>query len=555
MKIMKKRYIELMARALSAYTDEHINNYFTKVKTEGLTEHGFPRLTANLGILISHGIRTDLLPLFCEMMDFCCKHIPRVKAANDFSVREIVLCLMEVERAEIVDKSKIDGWKAALGTIVATSCYDRFAILPTDNVHNWACFTALSEFMRLYIGLGADPDFIDTQIASQLLPLDENGMYRDPHEPMVYDLVPRGLFALLLHFGYNGRYRDKVDNCLRTAGLHTLKMQSVTGEIPYGGRSNHCVFNEALIAIVLEYEAARYAREGNTALAAQFKAGVKLALDATERYLSLSPIHHVKNRFPLESRYGCEKYAYFDKYMITTASYLYSAYLLCDDSIEASDGVDNAAWQTSEHFHKVFMRHGNYSLEFDTNADTHYDISGLGRVHRRGAPSPICMSLPCTSKPKYTIDIERSNKLSLCPCIKQDGEWQLGTSVKTKYELNRLDCSDTCAEAQLLCTFEGGGKVAHSYCVNNNGICITARGEGEIGYILPAFVFDGQTSTVITATENTLEISYLGWLCRYTTDARISELDRPARNRSGHYRTFIATGKNQIKIKIEIIKA
>ena len=279
---MKKRYIELMARALSAYTDEHINNYFTKVKTEGLTEHGFPRLTANLGILISHGIRTDLLPLFCEMMDFCCEQIPRVKAANDFSVREIVLCLMEVERAEIVDRSKLEGWKAQLDTIVATSCYDRFAILPTDNVHNWACFTALSEFMRLYIGLGADPEFIDTQIASQLLPLDENGMYRDPHEPMVYDLVPRGLFALLLHFGYNGRYRDKVDNCLRTAGLHTLKMQSVTGEIPYGGRSNHCVFNEALIAIVLEYEATRYARECNTALASQFKAGVRL-VDAARR--------------------------------------------------------------------------------------------------------------------------------------------------------------------------------------------------------------------------------------------------------------------------------
>ena len=115
-----------MTRALSAYTDEHINSYFQKVQTEGLTEHGFPRLTANIGILISHGIRTDLLPLFCHMMDFCCEQIPRVKAANDFSVREILLCIMEAERAGIVDQSRIEGWKAQLDTIDATTCYNRF---------------------------------------------------------------------------------------------------------------------------------------------------------------------------------------------------------------------------------------------------------------------------------------------------------------------------------------------------------------------------------------------------------------------------------------------
>ena len=75
---MKKKYIELMAKALSAYSDEHIVSYFERVKAEGLTEHGFPRLTANIGILICHGYRPDLLPLFLEMMEFCCRTIPNV---------------------------------------------------------------------------------------------------------------------------------------------------------------------------------------------------------------------------------------------------------------------------------------------------------------------------------------------------------------------------------------------------------------------------------------------------------------------------------------------
>ena len=80
---MDKRYLDLMEKALSAYTDEHILHYFNETKKSGLTEHGFPRLTANIGILVANGRREDLLPIFQEMMEFCCKNIPTVKAAND----------------------------------------------------------------------------------------------------------------------------------------------------------------------------------------------------------------------------------------------------------------------------------------------------------------------------------------------------------------------------------------------------------------------------------------------------------------------------------------
>ena len=53
----ERKIIDLMEKALSAYTDEHIQRYFNDVKENGLTEHGFPRLTANIGILIAHGRR------------------------------------------------------------------------------------------------------------------------------------------------------------------------------------------------------------------------------------------------------------------------------------------------------------------------------------------------------------------------------------------------------------------------------------------------------------------------------------------------------------------
>ena len=557
---MKQKYIELMTRALSAYTDEHINSYFQRVQTEGLTEHGFPRLTANIGILISHDIRTDLLPLFCHMMDFCCEQIPRVKAANDFSVREIVFCLLELERMGKL-LPEIEKWKTLLLTIVPENCYNKFATKPDEAIGNWALFSALSEFARMKL-TGCDSEaFIELQLENQLHRLDENGMYcdnlkHDAHQPIIYDLVPRYLFCILMHFGYNGKQRERIDSMLKSTALMTLSMQSVTGEVAFGGRSNQFVHNEGMLAIIFEYEANRYAREGNPELAGKFKAAIARAMQMTEYWLEKAPIRHIKNRFSTETKYGCENYAYFDKYMITTASHIFSAYMLCNDEIETGEFDDSpATLKTSARFHKLFLRAGGYFAEFDTDADTHYDISGLGRVHRRGAPSPICLSLPCTSSPRYTIDLERSNKLSLCPALCRDGRWELGTSVKTQYELKDLCCDDRHAEAQLVCTFESGEQVEHGYSVSNNGVDITVRGEGEIGYFLPAFVFDGETETQIKVEQNTLEISYLGWVCRYSTSAPILELDRPARNRNGHYRSFMTQGMNEIKIKIEIVKA
>ena len=192
----KERYLDLMEKALSAYSREHIIRYFDEVRKNGLTEHGFPRLTANMGILAAHGRRRDLLPLFIEMMDFCCTWIPRVKAANDFSVREIICCLRELDRSGIPEKAQLDRWREKLAAIDPWKCYTVTAKTPEDPVRNWALFTAVSEYFRQEYGLCRSEEFIDLQIASQLKWFDENGMYMDNahsrfHQPTVYDMVPR----------------------------------------------------------------------------------------------------------------------------------------------------------------------------------------------------------------------------------------------------------------------------------------------------------------------------------------------------------------------------
>lgn len=555
---MKKRYIDLMERALLAYTDEHILRYWDEVTKNGLTEHGFPRLTANMGILIAHGRRTNLLPLFLEMMDFCCKTIPTVKAANDFSVREIVNCLQVVEEHGLATRKQITAWRASLTSIDPFTCYTVVAKEPTERLRfNWALFTAVSEYRRNVAGLGGTPDFIETQIATQLHHLDDFGMYRDnlDYAPMVYDLVPRGLFAILLRLGYRGKFHETISEQLKYTALQTLKMQSVTGELAFGGRSNQFMHNEAWLSMIFEFEAVRYAREGNQALAKTFKAAATLALDNVEKWLSKEPIYHVKNRFPTETKFGCERYAYFDKYMITVASFLYEAYLTCDESIAVGE-LDRSpvAWRTSPHFHKLFLKSGGYALEFDTNADPLYDATGLGRIHREGAPSPICMSVPCPSKPKYTVNIDQPKALSLCSGICKNGKWQYVTDGDALFDLIKYDTDKTAAYASFFCRFANSGMTAESYAVNESGVKIEINGDGEIAYMLPAFDFDGEAHTKITATEHTLEISYEGWICHYETNGKISDLGRLAANRNGHYKTFAATASDTLKITVEIKK-
>ena len=558
--MQKPRYIDLMDKVLSAYTDEHIERYYLDVKNDGLKEHGFPRLTANIGILIAHGRRAALKKRFLKMMDLCCREIPIQKiAANEFSVRELIFLLMELEKNPIFPVEQIELWKAALKRIKVENCYKVYAVHPDDKVNNWAAFTMNSEWMRYVMKLAEpDYDFIDRQAASQWQFVDENGMYRDPHEPMVYDLVTRGLFALLLHFGYRGKYYAKWDDALKRAGLHTLKMLSVTGELAYGGRSNQFLHNEAHCALIFEYEAARYAELGDFDTAASFKAAAIRSLDNIDLWLQQQPITHIKNCFDRSTSYGCENYAYFDKYMITAASFLYVAYLFCDDTIPAGklDDIAGDCWQSSEHFHKLFLRAGEYFAEYDYCADYHYDASGLGRLHRKDAPAALALSTPGSNTPIYTINTDDAAAFAIAPEILCKDQWLSGAEPDVTHRVRSCSARNETASAEVDCIWNDGAAVRCSYLLDKNGLQVTAAGEGMVGLMLPSFEFDGKNHPEISNDGTTLMVKYQNWICAYSvTDAIIRDTGRKGYNRNGHYKLFRAEADKKLLVRINIYQA
>ena len=79
-----------------------------------------------------------------------------------------------------------------------------------------------------------------------------------------------------------------------------------------------------------------------------------------------------------------------------------------------------------------------------------------------------------------------------------------------------------------------------------------------LGYVYynteDAFYFDGEEYTEITLDKNTLTVGLGGFVCRYTANAEIFDLERLGSSRNGHYKAYAASCENRLEIKVEIIK-
>ena len=546
---MKAIYLDIMEKSLSAYTPERIRDYIDEVKGDDLREHGFPRLGSNIGILMAYGRRKDLMPVFIEIMDLCCEAMPRKRAANDFSVREVCCCLMLLEEKGLVSRELLNKWKTQLTTFDPWTRYSRVEDNSGKFVGNWTMFAAVSEYMRgVYCGMDTG-EFVDLQLPSQLANLDENDMYMDEppyNNHAVYDLVPRVLMSFLLCAGYKGKYAARLEAVLDNTADMTLKMQSVTGELAYGGRSNQFLNNEAMLIAYFEMEATRFAQKGNGEMAGKLKAAAALAAETTQRYLALDPISHVKNRYDLSTRIGCEDYGYFNKYMITVASNVYMGLLFADDSILPTTAPAEAGGyviSTSKRFHRTFLNCGGYFLQWDTDADPHYDASGLGRVHKHGCPAALCLSVPFAQKPGYVLEGQNPSAMSLCCYAFDGGKKLLGASEYAEYTLLSSQSDTQKASAVFEVKLSRDITVTQTYTVSKDGVEITLSGYEDAGFCLPVFEFDGAEETRIDIGENEICVTYQNARCRYRFDGALDPEFKQYYNRNGRYRVYQVAAK------------
>ena len=556
-------YLDVMERAVSAYSDARIASFVAEVERDGVQEHGFPRLAANLGVLVANGRLTDRKPVLARMLTAACRDarkgkMPPKSGGNEFSVKELVQAVVALEKAGSFPKETTDRWRADLTAVTAAECYTTGRLKVGEPVaRNWVVFAAASEQARLAHGMGGDAAFVERYVKDQLRWFDANGMYRDPNQPAVYDFVTRLQFMHILDWGYDGPSRAALEMQLERSAEPTLKMQSACGEIPYGGRSNQFLHNNTFYAAVCEWYAARFAKRGERERAARFAAAARRATEALRPWLAESPVSHVKNRYPREEGkgvfsakgdMGCERYAYFDKYMVTMGSWAMGAWSFARErrkDLSLTSGQETASpltprpsvFVTTPDFHFVFLSAGDYSAQLDYNADSHYDCDGLGRLQRRGAPGAICLSTPCAKNPSYRIETPNDAALAFAPVVA--GE------PKLEFIGHRADDRRAVTEWKA-------GPVAWTVSLSPEGLSATSEGEGALAMTLPALAFDGRESSVIKAGEKTLTIAYRGWICRYETDGRIVDTGRSACNRNGRYRRFEARGERKLTVRVVV---
>ncbi len=572
--ITKECYLDIIEKTVSSYSDERLWEWLKQTQKTGIQEHGFIRVVALMGVLIAKDRMLHRKDLFLQMMTFCCDTMANGKAGNDFGVKEILYTIREVKGT--VPAQLYDRWLAGMRAIDPLQNYNCIA---KDDIHcpgNWAVFNMAGEAVRSNLGLCDNTDYFNRQIPSQLTRFDEYGCYRDPHEPILYDVITRNQFSVMLFEGYDGPYAAQIDQLLKKGEIFSLMSQTACFELPFGGRSNQMLFNEFALATCFEYAARRYKASDDQELAGMFKRAARLAALSVFRWMERSPAKHVKNSFPWNSIFGSEGYGYYDKYMITVGSNAYMAYQFADETIEermCPAEIGGYTLESSAHFHKFFAAGGGYSLEFETLGDWRYESTGLGQIHKAGVPSETMLSLPFSPTPGFCVTEDRftsyeelqlnwenvpklknPSAFSMCSAvIDPKGEPIAVCDIPSQQVTHRLDVEKETPE-EVVFTIEYHSdalpcSLREQYTLNRDGVHIWISADLPEGhglqYLVPLIITDGEAKGQISQTETALILSYRNHQAVVTHNGTINNTGKDYRNRNGIYRGYRITAKEQ----------
>jgi len=375
--------------------------------------HSTPRFVSSAAVLLHFGRIADLQAIAFKAMSYCCQRLSNSDTSetpsSDFWMRELVTaydCL-----SPIASDTCARQWKNALAAVDPENTYKTVdpSHLNLERFNNWAVYSSAGESMRESATIGGSDRFLwgnlffETYMAAQTHRFTAHGMYRDPNDPMTYDITTRLQFAAAIARGYNGPLRASLEEILRRGNQTMLFFVSPDGFVPFGGRSSQFNFQEAITCALSELEAHRY-RDSDTTLAGAFKRQAHLAVKAIKPWFSESmPARHIKNYFPPETRHGCDTYGQYSVYSMLATSYLGLAALYADDTIAehptpAEIGGYAVALQPA--FHKIFLCAKGTYVEIDTQADPNHDATGIGRILFKGFPLGFPLGMPFSATPR-----------------------------------------------------------------------------------------------------------------------------------------------------------
>jgi hypothetical protein len=445
---------------------------------DGRNQYSPPNYAHAVATLAASGFDTDpqLLESGMRAMDFSvdclargAQAFPDVAKTPDFYIYPVMLAFEEF--AKVAPRARWETWRAKLATIQPASTY-----LTYNSTHNnWTLVHVGGEFLRSLQGM-TDLAYVQHALQIQRFHMTPLGMYLEDGAPFAYDVFSRYYLAGMLERGYRDEfYRDA---CWKGAWT-SLLIQSPFGELPTGYRSAQHMWDEAQLATLFEIYATEYARAGRKAEAGAFKRGAHLALESIKPWIRPDGSGYiVKNRFPMEARFGYEEYSVHVNYNLHACSMLCAAWQYADDSIsERAAPADVGGFVIPiPDFHMVIAHAGGSYVQYMTQGNEKYNPTGLIRVHLRGGHPQLGYS---------------------------DGILPDGDLPETPATPGRVEVLEESApEVRFRVAFDGGR--VETLTLNQEGVTVNAQSEARISF--PMLMFDGQQQTDVKLRGNRISL-------------------------------------------------
>lgn len=577
-RIDKHEYIDIMEKIVRMAAT-WVNDEGAVIDPYYMAEFGqtTPRFVSSASILLHFGRISDLKPLVIRAMTYSCTQLATRKANSpDFWMRELstaFACLKPLVKKDI---SLL--WMDLIKKVDPEKTYKEIdqSDNKLDKLHNWAVYSSGGEYMREAFGLTSlsanflnGKDFFEKYMKPQLVHFTKEGMYRDPNDPITYDITTRLQIANALAYGYDGSLKDQYSELLRRGGLTMLLFTSPDGLAPYGGRSGQFQFQEAIIAALCELEARRY-QETDERLAGAFKRQAHKSVLSIRRWImDMEPLRHIKNGFEPELQHGIDEYGKYSVYALYCSSVLGLAALYADDDIKEYPCPSELGGYLIEifpAFHKVFATVKDSHIEIDTKADLHYESTGLGRFQVKNIPLELGLSMSFAVDPKY----------HLADSLKPHEGYAIGPAWKIKNSMLSLanlseDLTHVLIPHQvnkdtIEFDIEYQNKVPDDvvirqhYKLSDHNLSITSRISSSyakvdsIYFIVPLLVTNGQSESKLSEEEGQVVVNYLGCSYEIKLDKESSysiSADSFA-NRNGIYQNLIIRrAGNQMNVNLK----
>ncbi len=403
--------------------DGSVCSSITGTETATLTA----RFTGAIGRLIRAGRLQAHAPACAAAMDVCCAELERGFHRDGTPVRGLEFYAQELVPAyhalqPAVSLQRLRRWREQLAGF---DPWERYQSCREMWDHNFPVYAVCGEQLKTEAGIADSAAFIDWVLDNQMKLLTPYGMYRDPHDPMTYDLTCRRQFLVMLRHGYRGRHRDALSELTRRGALTQLLYTSVTGQMPYGGRSNQYHIMEGMACVIAELMASRFSAAGLYVYAGAFKRAARLAaLGVAPTILGARPPRAGKNRYPPAARHGDEAYSGspYAAYSLLAAGLFAAAYSYADETVPESPcptdrgGYVVMLWPA---FHRLWATCAGYHLQLDARGEASRDATGLGRLHRVGVPPETGLSVPMVRRPALHFSMDASTRdVAIGPTIR-----------------------------------------------------------------------------------------------------------------------------------------